>query len=154
MKAEQQKFKYAHNENEMLHKRMKEMEDVQEHLKNTRDQLTQRVQDLNDELNVYRSNKQSSYALDRVSELRHELTAKENKEIELLKKFNKLQNTLDDVMTENRALRKLAGVGDNWGVDLSKVRLEDQDHIIELKRANNVLKEDNEALEAERTKLK
>ena len=57
-------------------------------------------------------------------------------------------------MAENKALRRLAGVPANYGIDRTQVKLLDRDKIDDYKKLIRVLQDDNYRLEAERAKLK
>ena len=52
-------------------------------------------------------------------------------------------NQMDDIITENRALRRMAGVGDDYGIDLTIIKLRDKEQMLELKRLNDLLEKDN-----------
>lgn len=57
-------------------------------------------------------------------------------------------------MAENKYLRNLGGVPDNFGKEREKVKLLDKEKIDDYKKLVRVLQEDNYKLEGERAKLK
>jgi hypothetical protein len=61
---------------------------------------------------------------------------------------------VENFMVENRMLRKMAGVPDNYGIDLEKIKLHDREKINDYKKLIKVLQDDNYKLEEERATLK
>jgi hypothetical protein len=57
-------------------------------------------------------------------------------------------------MAENKALRDLASVPSNYGIDREKIKLMDREKIDDFKKLIRVLQDDNYRLEEERAKLK
>jgi hypothetical protein len=57
-------------------------------------------------------------------------------------------------MAENKYLRNLGGVPDNFGKEREKVKLLDKEKIDDYKKLVRVLQEDKYKLEGERAKLK
>lgn len=68
--------------------------------------------------------------------------------------MNYLQDQIEDFMAENKLLRDMSAVPDNFGIDREKVRLLDREKIDDYKKLVRVLQEDNYLLEEERAKLK
>jgi hypothetical protein len=86
--------------------------------------------------------------------LREECDGKERKITEHLQLVNQVQRQLEDVAAENRHLRKLAGVPDNFGIDLAQLKLQGEKKIENYTRLIKVLQDDNYKLEEERARLK
>ena len=57
-------------------------------------------------------------------------------------------------MAENRQLRSMANVPENFGVDLEQIKLLNIEKIDDYKKLIRVLQEDNYKLEEERARLK
>lgn len=86
------------------------------------------------------------------------------KEIKDLKDENKkklqdlkdLSDNLEDILAENRILRKMNNIPDNWGCEPQKriIKLQDRETVFEYKRLVKILQEDNYSLEKERARLK
>jgi len=74
----------------------------------------------------------------------------------MLKQLNGLSENLEDVLAENRILRKMNNIPDNWGCEPQKriIKLQDRETVFEYKRLVKILQEDNYNLEKERAKLK
>ncbi|MFN9909867.1 MAG: hypothetical protein ACK56F_27740, partial [bacterium] len=58
----------------------------------------------------------------RLERLREERDAKEQKITDHVKMINDLQRELENIAAENRTLRKLAAVPDNYGIDLAGIK--------------------------------
>ncbi|CAI2367120.1 unnamed protein product [Moneuplotes crassus] len=80
---------------------------------------------------------------------------KEDKK-KMLDQLNELSDNLEDVLAENRILRKMNNVPDNWGCEPEKriIKLQDRETVFEYKRLVKILQQDNLSLEKERAKLK
>lgn len=87
-------------------------------------------------------------------ELRAQLIKKEKEILKLTKHMNYLQDQIEDFMAENKQLRDLTAVPDNFGIDREKVRLLDREKIDDYKKLVRILQEDNYLLEQERANLK
>lgn len=72
----------------------------------------------------------------------------------MTKHMNYLQDQIEDFMAENKQLRDLSSVPDNFGIDRERVRLMDREKIDDYKKLVRILQEDNYLLEQERAKLK
>ena len=74
----------------------------------------------------------------------------------MLQQLNDLSENLEDVLAENRILRKMNNIPDNWGCEPQKriIKLQDRETVFEYKRLVKILQEDNYNLEKERAKLK
>lgn len=85
-----------------------------------------------------------------------QLDEKENKITGLLTDINTLSNQMEDMCAENRQLRKMANVPDNYGLDkeILKIKLYDKERIEDYKKLIKVLQDDNYKLEEERANLK
>ena len=90
----------------------------------------------------------------RIERLREERDAKEQKIVEHVKMINDLQRELENVAAENRTLRKLAAVPDNYGIDLAGIKLNTEKKIESYTKLIKVLQDDNYMLEEERSRLK
>ncbi len=68
--------------------------------------------------------------------------------------INTLCNLVDDMTAENRQLRRMAGVPDNYGIPLETIKLHDKERIEDYKKLIKVLQNDNYKLEEERANMK
>lgn len=80
---------------------------------------------------------------------------KEDKK-KMLQQLNDLSENLEDILAENRILRKMNNIPDNWGCEPQKriIKLQDRETVFEYKRLVKILQEDNYNLEKERARLK
>jgi regulator of replication initiation timing len=90
----------------------------------------------------------------RIDILRAEKDNKDKKITELLHDINELSLKVEDFIAENRALRQMANVPDNYGIKLDQIKLHDKEKIDDFKKLIKVLQDDNYKLEEERAKLK
>jgi hypothetical protein len=79
---------------------------------------------------------------------------KELKITENLETMNAMQRQLEDLAAENRTLRKMAQVPDNYGIDLATIKLNADKKIENYTKLIKVLQDDNYKLEEERARLK
>ena len=86
--------------------------------------------------------------------LRREKEEKDKKLNSLMGEINNLSNLVDDMTAENRQLRRMANVPDNYGIKLETIKLYDKERIEDYKKLIKVLQDDNYKLEEERAKLK
>jgi hypothetical protein len=90
----------------------------------------------------------------RIEKLREERDAKDLKINETLELVNALQRQMEDLAAENRTLRKMVPVPDNYGIDLSEIKLNSEKKIENYTKLIKVLQDDNYKLEEERARLK
>ena len=72
----------------------------------------------------------------------------------LTEKYNKLASDMENVIAENRILRKLHGVPDNFGFDLEDIKVAEKQELEDYKVQVKHLETELEELEAERTQLR
>ena len=80
-----------------------------------------------------------SNSIKRIELLRKEKESMEKKITSLMGEINTLSNTVDDLTAENRQLRKMANVPDNFGVNLEAIKLHDKERIEDYKKLIKVL---------------
>jgi hypothetical protein len=68
--------------------------------------------------------------------------------------YNDLCDKMEEVIAENRVLRQMADLPENFGIDMSKIRLGDRIKIEDYKAKIRTLENEVDNLESERTKLK
>ena len=71
--------------------------------------------------------------------LRKEKEEKEKKITQLMGEINNLSNLVDDMTAENRQLRRMANVPDNFGINLENIKLYDKERIEDYKKLIKVL---------------
>ena len=68
--------------------------------------------------------------------------------------WTNLSKQMEDILAENRVLREMAGVPENYGFDLNEIRLVEKQKIEEYRGRITRLEEEVEELEKERTQLR
>lgn len=116
--------------------------------------LLDKVQGLSENLAYYTRNPDTKDSVRRIDQLRQEKDAEARKAAELLGEINTLSGQMEDLLAENRALRQMASVPENYGMKLDQIKLHDKDKVADFKRLIKVLQDDNYQLEEERAKLK
>ena len=92
-----------------------------------RNQLTAKNSDLVNDLQMFKLNKDAKWSIDRIDALRREVDQKEEKITELLHEINKQNNDIDNLLTENRGLRRMAGVSDEFGINIHEIKIRDRE---------------------------
>ena len=72
----------------------------------------------------------------------------------LLNNFNILCEQMENIIRENRVLRQMADVPENFGIDLNKIKIGEKITIEDYKKKIRLLIQDIDELEIERAKLK
>ena len=72
----------------------------------------------------------------------------------LIEDYNKISDQMEDIIRENRILRQMADVPENFGIDLNKVKLGEKIKIEDYKTKIRYLIHQIDELETERAKLK
>lgn len=102
----------------------------------------------------YSRNQDVKESIKRIDLLRREKEEKDKKINQLMGEINTLSNLVDDMTAENRQLRRMANVPDNYGIPLETIKLYDKERIEDYKKLIKVLQDDNYKLEEERANLK
>ncbi len=110
---------------------------------------------LTQDLAYYTRNIDAKESLARIEQLREERDAKEREIVKHLQQINENNNNIEDLMAENRILRKMANVPENYGKNLvEQIKMHDREKIEDYKKLITVLQDDNYRLEEERARLK
>jgi hypothetical protein len=80
--------------------------------------LLDKIHGLNEDLAFYSRNVDARDTMKRIDILRAEKDSKDKKITELLHDINDLSLKVEDFIAENRALRQMANVPDNYGIKL------------------------------------
>ena len=89
-----------------------------------------------------------------IQEREDALKKKEGEYGKLVTDWNLLRDQMEDVLCENRVLRQLADVPENFGLDISQIKLGDRQKIEDYKAKIRILKREVDELETERAQLK
>jgi uncharacterized coiled-coil DUF342 family protein len=72
---------------------------------------------LTQDLQFYARNVDMKECMTKIDILRNEKTSKEKEIVSLLQEINKKSNELENCLAENRTLRKMANVPENYGIN-------------------------------------
>jgi cell division protein FtsB len=72
----------------------------------------------------------------------------------LTEKYSKLCSDMENIVAENRILRRLHGVPENFGFDLEEIKIAEKQELEDYKTQVKHLEAEVEELEAERTQLR
>ena len=73
---------------------------------------------------------------------------------DIVRDWDDLRDKMEEVLKENRVLRQIADVPENFGIDISKINLGDRIKIEDYKAKIRILQHEVDLLETERAKLK
>lgn len=141
-------------DNQRLQERIGITDNNNKTLNEEKKQLLDKIHGLNEDLAFYSRNVDARDTMKRIDILRAEKDSKDKKITELLHDINELSLKVEDFIAENRALRQMANVPDNYGIKLDQIKLHDKEKIDDFKKLIKVLQDDNYKLEEERAKLK
>ena len=80
--------------------------------------LLDKVQGLTENLAYYTRNPDTKDSVRRIDQLRQEKDIETKKAAELIAEINTLSGQMENMMAENRALRQMANVPENYGIKL------------------------------------
>ena len=151
---QQQKVNEMAQENNLLKDKLKMAE---EKIRNNEDYI-QKLQLENNEnkrkLIEYSKKSEAKDWLKRVDD-RDKLINEKNVEYQkLVKDWNELRDKMEEVLSENRILRQIADVPENFGIDLTEVKMGDRVKIEDYKAKIRILQKEIDDLESERARLK
>ena len=109
--------------------------------------------DLKRELvNSSKNNGENNYSY--IQKMQQEKEIINNDRNKLTEDYNKLRDQMEDIIRENRILRQMADVPENFGIDLNKVRLGEKVKIEDYKTKIRLLNHQIDELETERAQIK
>ena len=154
MEKERKELARLQQENQLLRQRIEIFD--QEKLANGQreKQMQDKIVALTQDLQFYARNVDMRDCMAKIDVLRAEKTAKDKQIVEHLQEINKKSNELENVLAENRALRQMANVPENYGINAEQIKFLDREKIDDYKKLIRVLQEDNYRLEEERARLK
>ena len=87
-------------------------------------------------------------------EISEQVTITHNQFHKLTEKYNRLCADMENILAENKILRKLQGVPENFGFDLEEIKIAEKQELEDYKAQCRKLETEIEELEAERTQLR
>ena len=135
----------------------KEIEVYIQELKNSEIYIQKLQQDntkLKKELIEFTEKHEAKDFIDQIKKKEQEVKKiEEEKEISV-RDWNALADKMEEVLRENRVLRQIADVPENFGIDIQKINLGDRIKIEDYKAKTRLLTHDIDQLETERAQLK
>ena len=92
--------------------------------------------------------------IDQIKRKEQEISKFDEQREKQTREFNELCDNMEKVISENRLLRQIADVPENYGLDISKIRIGDRIKIEDYKAKIRILQHDIDDLETERAQLK
>ena len=105
-----------------------------------------------DLVNSSKNNGENNYSY--IQKMQQEKEIINNGRNKLTEDYNKLRDQMEDIIRENRILRQMADVPENFGIDLNKVRLGEKVKIEDYKTKIRLLNHQIDELETERAQIK
>jgi len=147
-----------------LEKILKENENLKQNLKLYENKIKdneiyiQKLQQENNnikrQLIIFNNNHESKFIIDNERNRDDLIIKKEQEYQKLVFEWNELRNKMEEVLSENRILRQIGNVPDNFGIDISKIKMGDRIKIEDYKAKIRILENEIDNLESERAKLK
>ncbi len=141
-------------ENDNLKRRVDALDNENKTLQTNKKQLLEKIASKEEDVAFLTRNEDVKESIKRIDQLRREKEEKDKKLNSLMGEINTLSNLVDDMTAENRQLRRMANVPDNYGIELETIKLYDKERIEDYKKLIKVLQDDNYKLEEERANLK
>ena len=92
--------------------------------------------------------------IDQIKRKEQEISKFDEQREKQTREFNELCDNMEKVIAENRVLRQIADVPENFGIDISKIHIGDRIKIEDYKAKIRILQHDIDDLESERAQLK
>ena len=142
--AEQQRLKDKLTEEKMLREKLEEEGRNKETVIS---ELSMRLRELG------RRHNDHSYAVN-VREVADQAAITNNNFQKMTQKYNKVCEDMENVMAENKILRKIHQIPDNFGFDLEEIKVAEKQELEDYKAQCRKLETEIEELEGERTQLR
>ena len=105
-----------------------------------------------DFINISKNIGENNYSY--IKNLQRENEVLNNDKNKLVEDYNKIKEQTEDIIRENRVLRQMADVPENFGIDLTKVKLGEKIKIEDYKSKIRILNHYIDELETERAQIK
>ena len=92
--------------------------------------------------------------IDKIKKKELEIQKVGEEKANLVRDWDDLRDKMEEVLKENRILRQIADVPENFGIDISKINMGDRVKIEDYKAKIRILQKEVDELETERAKLK
>lgn len=139
LESERREMTRLSGENDTLKRKVDAFDNETKTLQVNKQQLLEKITGLEEDLAFYSRNQDVKESIKRIDLLRREKEEKDKKINQLMGEINTLSNLVDDMTAENRQLRRMANVPDNYGIPLETIKLYDKERIEDYKKLIKVL---------------
>ena len=109
---------------------------------------------LQKDLIVFSEKHEAQDYIDQIKRKEQEISKFDEQREKQTREYNELCDRMEEVIAENRVLRQMADLPENFGIDMSKIRIGDRIKIEDYKAKIRILQHDIDDLETERAQLK
>ena len=152
--SDEQKISHYKKENEKL---LQEINDLKNVIKDNEIYI-QKLQNKNEKLQKdlisFTEKHEAQDYIDQIKRKEQEIGKLDEQRDKQTRDYNELCDKMEEVIAENRVLRQMADLPENFGIDMSKIRLGDRIKIEDYKAKIRILQHDIDDLETERAQLK
>ena len=151
---EKSKTQEIKKENEKLKEKINYLENLVKDNEIYIQKLKIKNEKLQKDLNDFSEKHEAQDYIDQIKRKEQELSKFDEQREKQTREFNELCDNMEKVISENRLLRQIADVPENYGLDISKIRIGDRIKIEDYKAKIRILQHDIDDLESERAQLK
>ena len=151
---EKSKTQEIKKENEKLKEKINYLENLVKDNEIYIQKLQIKNEKLQKDLNDFSEKHEAQDYIDQIKRKEQELSKFDEQREKQTREFNELCDNMEKVISENRLLRQIADVPENYGLDISKIRIGDRIKIEDYKAKIRILQHDIDDLESERAQLK
>ena len=148
-KTEEYKKKY-----EILEKQLDYYKDQIESNEAYIQKLQQDNSRLKKDLIMFSEKHEAQDYIDKIKTKDLEIQKANEEKADIVRDWDNLRDKMEEVLKENRVLRQIADVPENFGIDISKINMGDRIKIEDYKAKIRILQHEVDSLETERAKLK
>ena len=151
---EKSKTNQIKKENEKLQEKINYLENLVKDNEIYIQKLQIKNEKLQKDLNDFSEKHEAQDYIDQIKRKEQEISKFDEQREKQTREFNELCDNMEKVISENRLLRQIADVPENYGLDISKIRIGDRIKIEDYKAKIRILQHDIDDLETERAQLK
>ena len=152
--SDEQKISHYKKENEKLQQEINDLKNVIKDNEIYIQKLQIKNEKLQKDLISFTEKHEAQDYIDQIKRKEQEIGKLDEQRDKQTRDYNELCDKMEEVIAENRVLRQMADLPENFGIDMSKIRLGDRIKIEDYKAKIRILQHDIDDLETERAQLK
>ena len=152
--SDEQKISHYKKENEKLQQEINDLKKVIKDNEIYIQKLQIKNEKLQKDLISFTEKHEAQDYIDQIKRKEQEIGKLDEQRDKQTRDYNELCDKMEEVIAENRVLRQMADLPENFGIDMSKIRLGDRIKIEDYKAKIRILQHDIDDLETERAQLK